>query len=618
MSPAKAVDDTIRDPPGDSLIATPVSKPNSIGKEQMEITKSLSALSIEANDTSKNTEDAAATKDTTAANEQQNGSKSSAENCASTSASSATPDRSPSANTEASKPTGNEFSQQLPGIVNNDVDRPDPRLIDALEHPRDRLFVIKLEKELIAFVENKTCDVFDMPQINSYHRLLAHKMAEYYRLTHVADATGGSVRMFRGQAARIPPTLLSSWPSQTQQIQKAVAEGTMPKVTLMKRGSGKSGNNSRASSKGPNKDGSETSSDNGTGTPSGNAKPTRDEREALYEAARARIFSDFVETPPETPPPDKNQKRRNNKQQDDDFSGRSQFYPVMPPQFYPNQCWGEPQMQQQFIPPQVALPHTNIQPPPPQQQHHQPQQQVSQGGLRFNPAANFTPIRYPQQPPHQPTNGAAPYARPLQFQGQQNGYGYPQHGQYNGQQFTPGQPFTPGQNFPSQHQQHQQMPHQQPQFSPQMTMNQMHNMPHNISGMQQHQHNMSGLPNGLSNGLPNGMRPPMQHQVYPGPPMTNGSASHPHPAHNHSGSPNPVPNMPVTGVNAIAGINTNNQLNHNNHNQNHQIPPNMMSSGGFPPLGNGFQRMQNQPQMVPNKPWNGQAWDMQFRGGRGG
>jgi hypothetical protein len=67
MSPAKAVDDTIRDPPGDSLIATPVSKPNSIGKEQMEITKSLSALSIEANDTSKNTEDAAVTKDTTAA-----------------------------------------------------------------------------------------------------------------------------------------------------------------------------------------------------------------------------------------------------------------------------------------------------------------------------------------------------------------------------------------------------------------------------------------------------------------------------------------------------------------------------------------------------------------------
>jgi hypothetical protein len=48
-----------------------------------------------------------------------------------------------------------------------------------------------------------SCEIFDMPPINSYHRLLAHKMAEYYRLTHVADSSGASVRMFRGQAARM-------------------------------------------------------------------------------------------------------------------------------------------------------------------------------------------------------------------------------------------------------------------------------------------------------------------------------------------------------------------------------------------------------------------------------
>jgi hypothetical protein len=37
------------------------------------------------------------------------------------------------------------------------VDQPDPRLIDALENPRDRLFVIKLEKDLVAFIEDKRC-----------------------------------------------------------------------------------------------------------------------------------------------------------------------------------------------------------------------------------------------------------------------------------------------------------------------------------------------------------------------------------------------------------------------------------------------------------------------------
>jgi hypothetical protein len=35
------------------------------------------------------------------------------------------------------------------------VDRPDPRLIDALENPRDRIFVVKLEKDLVAFIEDK-------------------------------------------------------------------------------------------------------------------------------------------------------------------------------------------------------------------------------------------------------------------------------------------------------------------------------------------------------------------------------------------------------------------------------------------------------------------------------
>lgn len=43
----------------------------------------------------------------------------------------------------------------------------------------------------------------DLPPTNSYHRLLTHKMAEYYRLTHLADAAGTSVRIFRGQAARM-------------------------------------------------------------------------------------------------------------------------------------------------------------------------------------------------------------------------------------------------------------------------------------------------------------------------------------------------------------------------------------------------------------------------------
>lgn len=35
------------------------------------------------------------------------------------------------------------------------VDQPDPRLLDALENPRDRIFVIKLEKDFVVFVTDE-------------------------------------------------------------------------------------------------------------------------------------------------------------------------------------------------------------------------------------------------------------------------------------------------------------------------------------------------------------------------------------------------------------------------------------------------------------------------------
>lgn len=53
------------------------------------------------------------------------------------------------------------------------------------------------------FNYSSSCEIFDLPPINAYHRLLAHKMAEYYRLTHVADSTGASVIFYRGQYARM-------------------------------------------------------------------------------------------------------------------------------------------------------------------------------------------------------------------------------------------------------------------------------------------------------------------------------------------------------------------------------------------------------------------------------
>jgi hypothetical protein len=45
------------------------------------------------------------------------------------------------------------FASQLQSGIQNLIDAPDSRLIDALDNPRDRLFVIKLEQDVIDFIE---------------------------------------------------------------------------------------------------------------------------------------------------------------------------------------------------------------------------------------------------------------------------------------------------------------------------------------------------------------------------------------------------------------------------------------------------------------------------------
>ena len=47
-------------------------------------------------------------------------------------------------------------------------------------------------------------DSYDTSPLNSYHRMLVHKIAEFYRLTHIASPYAADcVRLFRGRAARM-------------------------------------------------------------------------------------------------------------------------------------------------------------------------------------------------------------------------------------------------------------------------------------------------------------------------------------------------------------------------------------------------------------------------------
>ncbi|RPB28301.1 hypothetical protein L211DRAFT_373602 [Terfezia boudieri ATCC MYA-4762] len=77
------------------------------------------------------------------------------------------------------------------------------------------------------------------------------------------------------------------------------------------------------------------------GTQASDLLKLREEKEAAYQLARARIFKDFKESPPESPSPSKslNEKQmlqRNNQEQDDGFQSRSQYPYRVVTQTFPN------------------------------------------------------------------------------------------------------------------------------------------------------------------------------------------------------------------------------------------------------------------------------------------
>ncbi len=99
---------------------------------------------------------------------------------------------------------------------------PDEKLFEALESPKDRLFLLRLEHEVITFVRDSTLVVLllcrlrhiiltiisrepmiDLPPCNSFCRLLAHKLADYYALTHFVDNAVSSVRLHRTPYCRL-------------------------------------------------------------------------------------------------------------------------------------------------------------------------------------------------------------------------------------------------------------------------------------------------------------------------------------------------------------------------------------------------------------------------------
>ncbi|KAI1008131.1 hypothetical protein K3495_g84 [Podosphaera aphanis] len=154
---------------------------------------------------------------------------------------------------------------------------PDEKLLEALESAKDRIFLLRLEQDVIEFVRSSKEPFIDLPPCNSFCRMLTHKLADYYHMTHQVDAVAGAVRIFRTPFCRLPPSLTS--------LSSPTTSGNTPPAATMKimRRGGDVGPS-------PSNAMSEAGSEGKDKGLSSKEKLSREEREAAYNRARERIF----------------------------------------------------------------------------------------------------------------------------------------------------------------------------------------------------------------------------------------------------------------------------------------------------------------------------------------
>lgn len=216
---------------------------------------------------------------------------------------------------------------------------PDPKLLEALDSPKDRIMVLKLEQDIVDFVKDAKESSLKLPQTNAFYRMLAHKLADYYMLGHIVDDSTMAVCIYKTPTCRLPPPLTGiATPSTAASTPPPLG----PQMKILRRGMDPGRPNIVNGSGTPSK----STSENGDSGNDDDRKPklpaSREEREARYEAARKRIMGSAK--PPESPeeplPPtdsrsssaaEKKFNRKKRVDSDDDFEARSAYSAYYPP-----------------------------------------------------------------------------------------------------------------------------------------------------------------------------------------------------------------------------------------------------------------------------------------------
>eukprot|EP01114_Cavostelium_apophysatum_P017608 TRINITY_DN5280_c0_g2_i1.p1 TRINITY_DN5280_c0_g2~~TRINITY_DN5280_c0_g2_i1.p1 ORF type:complete len:806 (+),score=200.72 TRINITY_DN5280_c0_g2_i1:286-2703(+) len=173
----------------------------------------------------------------------------------------------------------------------------DQFLLTALANPRDRLTILKLDHELEKFMKDPRRNRADFPPMSSYHRLIVHRVAQYFKLDHiVVDLEGGkrAVALLKSPESRTPVLRFADLVEQ----QVEGNETANKNVKIMRR-----------SAEGPQTGGfgGDYKSKRSNSASGGSAKDRSiEEREQEYARARARIFGHDLPPDGSQPSPEEN------------------------------------------------------------------------------------------------------------------------------------------------------------------------------------------------------------------------------------------------------------------------------------------------------------------------
>ncbi|KAH6817627.1 Single-stranded nucleic acid binding R3H protein [Perilla frutescens var. frutescens] len=150
----------------------------------------------------------------------------------------------------------------------------DPFLVEALQNPRHRLTILRMELDIQKFLQNNDLQQFEFPHFpTSYLRLAAHRVAQHYGLQtmvqdNVVDGQGIRILVIKMPESKFPVVCLSDVPAKESENDRH----DQMKVVIRPR--------PKASSSDLNELGLKRS-----------PLRTVEERKEQYDRARARIFS---------------------------------------------------------------------------------------------------------------------------------------------------------------------------------------------------------------------------------------------------------------------------------------------------------------------------------------